>query len=183
MTSRFVLPILLWVGLNVSAPAQVNTSSISGVVTDGTGSVVPGASVIAIQADTRQERQTTTGANGEYVLPQLPPGRFEITAKAPGFQTTVVRDVVLAIAQREVVNITLSVGQVTEEVTVTAEAAQLKEAETASLGQLIERRVIQDLPLNGRNYLTLGSLSPGVIPQIPSSHGQEELRAAAGPGL
>ncbi|MCC6365588.1 MAG: TonB-dependent receptor [Bryobacterales bacterium] len=171
MTSRFVLPILLWVGLNVSAPAQVNTSSISGVVTDGTGSVVPGASVIAIQADTRQERQTTTGANGEYVLPQLPPGRFEITAKAPGFQTTVVRDVVLAIAQREVVNITLSVGQVTEEVTVTAEAAQLKEAETASLGQLIERRVIQDLPLNGRNYLTLGSLSPGVIPQIPSSQG------------
>ena len=78
---------------------------------------------------------------------------------------------VLAIAQREVVNITLNVGQVSEQVTVTGEAAQLKEAETASLGQLIERRVIQDLPLNGRNYLTLGSLSPGVVPQIPTSQG------------
>ncbi|MBI3684725.1 MAG: TonB-dependent receptor [Acidobacteria bacterium] len=157
--------------LTAPASAQVNTSSIAGVITDATGSVVPEATITAIQAATGLERQTRSGSGGEYVLPQLPPGRYEITAKATGFQTTVVKDVALAIAQREVVNITLTVGQVTEQVTVTAEASQLKESETASLGQLIERRVIQDLPLNGRNYLTLGSLSPGVVPQIPASQG------------
>jgi hypothetical protein len=158
-------------GLVASAFAQVNTSSIAGVVTDASGSAVPGASVTAVQAATGLERQTLSSASGEYVIPQLPPGRYEITVTAPGFQTTIVRDVSLAIAQREVVDVTLKVGQVNEEVTVTAEAAQIKESETASLGQLIERRVLQDLPLNGRNYLTLGSLSPGVVPQIPASQG------------
>src|SRR6516164_4672363 len=151
--------------------AQVNTSSFAGVVTDESGSVIPRAQITVTQLSTGLERQTQSGENGEYVLPQLPPGSYEIAAKATGFQTVVVKDLVLAIAQREVVNIALKVGQVTEQVTVSAEAAQLKESETASLGQLIERRVLQDLPLNGRNYLTLGSLSPGVIPQIPASQG------------
>ena len=151
--------------------AQVNTSSFAGVVTDESGSVIPRAQITVTQLSTGLERQTQSGENGEYVLPQLPPGSYEIAAKATGFQTAVVKDLVLAIAQREVVNIALKVGQVTEQVTVSAEAAQLKESETASLGQLIERRVLQDLPLNGRNYLTLGSLSPGVIPQIPASQG------------
>src|SRR5258708_31354882 len=154
-----------------SAMAQTNTSSIAGSVTDASGSVVPNATITVTQAETGFERQATTAASGDYVLPQLPPGKYLMNVRATGFQTTVVKDVVLAIAQREVVNINLNVGQVSEQVTVTGEAAQLKEAETASLGQLIERRVIQDLPLNGRNSLTLGSLSPGVVPQIPSSQG------------
>src|SRR5258708_28517799 len=154
-----------------SAMAQTNTSSIAGSVTDASGSVVPNATITVTQAETGFERKAPPAASADYVLPQLPPGKYLITVKATGFQTTVVKDVVLAIAQREVVNINLNVGQVSEQVTVPGEGAQLKEAETASLGQLIERRVIQDLPLNGRNSLTLGSLSPGVVPQIPSSQG------------
>jgi hypothetical protein len=153
------------------ASSQVNTSVIAGSVTDNSGSVVPGATIAVLQIGTGLERKTVTNANGEYVIPQLAPGNYEITAQATGFQTARVTSIALTIAQREVVDISLKLGQVSEQVTVSAEAAQLKEAETASLGQLIERRVIQDLPLNGRNYLTLGSLSPGVVPQIPSSQG------------
>ncbi|MFN7918864.1 MAG: TonB-dependent receptor [Bryobacteraceae bacterium] len=157
--------------LAMLALAQTNTSSIAGLITDSTGAAIPGATVTVRQPATGFERQTTSSSAGEYVMPQLPPGKYEISAKATGFQGTLVQDVSLAIAQREVVNITMNVGQVSEEVTVSAQAAQLKETETASLGQLIERRVIQDLPLNGRNYLTLGALSPGVVPQIPASQG------------
>ncbi len=153
------------------ASAQVNTSVIAGSVTDNTGSVVPGASIAVLQIGTGLERKTSTNANGEYVIPQLPPGSYEITVQSAGFQTARVTSIALTIAQREVVDISLKLGQISEQITVSAEAAQMKEAETASLGQLIERRVIQDLPLNGRNYLSLGSLSPGVVPQIPSSQG------------
>jgi uncharacterized surface anchored protein len=131
------------------ASSQVNTSVIAGSVTDNSGSVVPGATIAVLQIGTGLERKTVTNANGEYVVPQLAPGNYEITAQATGFQTARVTSIALTIAQREVVDISLKLGQVSEQVTVSAEAAQLKEAETASLGQLIERRVIQDLPLNG----------------------------------
>ncbi|MBI3470648.1 MAG: TonB-dependent receptor [Candidatus Solibacter usitatus] len=151
--------------------AQVNTSAIAGVVTDESGSVVPGAAITITQVETGLTRKTVSTEAGEYVAPQLPPGRYEVSAQATGFQRATVKDVVLAIAQRERINITMRVGQVAEEVTVSGQASQLSEYETASLGQLIERRIIQDLPLNGRNYLTLGSLSPGVVPAIPPSQG------------
>jgi len=83
-----------------------------------------------------------------------------------------------AIAQRERIDIALKVGQVAEEITVSSQAAQLTEPDTASLGQLIERGTIQDLPLNGRNYLTLGALSPGVVPAIPPAQGSASFIGA-----
>ena len=145
---------------------------------DGTGAVVPGADVGLKFLATGQERQSQTSASGEYVFSQLPPGEYEITVTTTGFQTAIVQSIVLAIAQRQVVNVTLQIGQVTEEITVSAEAAQLTDVETASLGQLITRRAIEELPLNGRNYLTLGSLSPGVVPQIPRSQGPASFISA-----
>src|SRR5713226_5718764 len=99
MLHRWVVCLLLSSVLAPFAPAQVNTSSIAGVVTDESGSLIPAASISAIQLATGLERKTQTGENGEYVLPQLPPGKYEITAKATGFQTAVVKDLTLAIAQ------------------------------------------------------------------------------------
>ena len=153
------------------ANAQVNTSTLTGTVTDESGSNIPNASITINQVGTGLARAATTANEGEFVVAQLPPGRYEIIVQATGFQKAVIKDVVLAIAQRERVNVTLRVGAVTEEVTVSAQSSQLQESETASLGQLIERRTVQDLPLNGRNYLTLGALSPGVAPAIPTSQG------------
>jgi hypothetical protein len=149
---------------------QINTSAIVGIVTDETGSAVPNATVTVTQEGTGLLRKVQSSEAGEYVVPQLAPGRYQIGVEAKGFQAATARNVDLAIAQRERVDFPLKVGTVSEQVVVEAHA-EIAETDTASLGQLINSRTVQDLPLNGRNYLTLGALSPGVIPQIPSSQG------------
>ncbi|MCS7025391.1 MAG: carboxypeptidase regulatory-like domain-containing protein [Bryobacteraceae bacterium] len=177
MKSR-LLSTLLLSSLFAFVEAQVNTSTLAGVVTDESGSVVPNAKVTATLENMGLQREAVSNESGEYVLPQLPPGRYKVTVQASGFQTAVAGDVVLAIAERAILNISLKVGAVTEQVTVSAAATPLLERETASLGQVITRRAINDLPLNGRNYITLGSLSPGVIPQIPASTGPASFISA-----
>jgi hypothetical protein len=157
--------------------AQVNTSTISGTVTDESGSAVPNAKVTTTIIATGQQRDGVTNGVGEFVLPQLAPGAYRIAVTAPGFQTGVVESLTLNIAERASINVVLKLGQVSEQVTIEA-SAPLLEQETASLGQVITRKAINDLPLNGRNYLTLGSLSPGVIPQLPASTGPSSFIAA-----
>lgn len=162
----------------LSANSQINTSTIAGVVRDDTGAVVPNAKVVALLVATGQQREAVSDSNGEFVVPQLSPGVFRINVTATGFQTAIIESLSLNIAERATVNVTLKVGQVNEQVTIEATAAPLLEQETASLGQVINRRAIADLPLNGRNYITLGSLSPGVIPQLPASTGPSSFIAA-----
>ncbi len=157
--------------------AQVNTSVIAGVVKDETGSVVPNAKVVATLTATGQQRESTTNDAGEYVIPQLSPGTYRVNVTASGFQVAVVQELSLNIAERAVLNISLHVGQVTEQLTVTA-ATPLLEQETSSLSQVITQKTLTDLPLNGRNYLTLGSLSPGVMPQLPAGTGPASFIAS-----
>ena len=179
MRSR-LLSLLFMLGALFAVPsihAQVNTSTISGAVSDESGSGVPNAKVTATVSATGQQREAVTNAVGEFVLPQLPPGGYRIAVTASGFQTGVVESLTLNIAERATINVVLKLGQVSEQVTVEA-TAPLLEQETASLGQVITRKAINDLPLNGRNYLTLGSLSPGVIPQLPQSTGSASFIAA-----
>ena len=158
-------------------PAQVNTSTIAGVVSDQTGSVVTNAKVVATLLGTGQQRESITNNMGEYVFPQLAPGAYRVTVSAAGFQTAVVENLTLNIAERSTLDVSLKLGQISQEVSVTA-AAPLLEQETASLGQVIVRKAINDLPLNGRNYITLGSLSPGVIPQLPTGTGPASFIAS-----
>src|SRR5947207_14910993 len=87
--------------------AQVNTSTIAGIVTDESGSVAPNVEVTAVQDATGLTRKTRTNETGEYVLPQLPPGRYQVTAEAAGFQRAVIRYVTRAIAQSERIDIGL----------------------------------------------------------------------------
>ena len=96
---------------------------------------------------------------------------------AQGFQTALASGVTLDVAQRARLDFTMKVGQLSQQVEVTARAAVM-DTDTASLGQTIEQRTVNDLPLNGRNYLTLGSLSPGVVPQIPASQGPASFVAS-----
>jgi hypothetical protein len=109
---------------------------------------------------------------------RLAPGGYRLNVTAEGFQTAVVDDITLNIAGREIINITLKLGQVNEQVTIEAGTSPLLEQESASLSQVITRKAIADLPLNGRNYITLGALSPGVIPQLPSGTGPSSFIAA-----
>ncbi len=150
--------------------AQVNTSSIAGLLTDETGAVVPHATITVTQEGTGLVRTVNNSESGEYVVPQLSPGRYSVKVEAPGFQSSVANNISLDIAQRARLDFSLHVGAVSQQIEVTGRA-EVMDTDTASLGQTIERRTVQDLPLNGRNYLTLGSLSPGVVPQIPSSQG------------
>ncbi len=156
---------------------QVTTSTIAGVVTDQTGSAVVNARVVATLLATAQQRESTTNNLGEYVFAQLAPGIYRVNVTAPGFQTTVVDNLTLNIAERATLDLSLKLGAVNEEVNVTA-TAPLLEQETASLGQVIVRKAINDLPLNGRNYITLGSLSPGVMPQLPTGTGSASFIAS-----
>ncbi|MCU1329165.1 MAG: putative collagen-binding protein [Bryobacterales bacterium] len=173
-----LLSSLLFLLLPGLAAAQVTTSTIAGVVADSAGGAVPNVRVVATLSATGQQRESTTNEAGEFVVPQLAPGSYKLTASVSGFQTAVVQNVTLNIAERAIVNLTLQVGQVTEQVTVTGSATPLLEVETASLGQVVTQKAINDLPLNGRNYLTLGSLSPGVMPQLPAGTGPASFVAS-----
>ena len=133
-TTKLAFAFLLAVLLSSGLYSQVSTSTIAGVVTDPSSAGIPGAEVTLRLTATGQSRQATTSAAGEFVFPQLPPGNYEMTVASTGFQTSRVQGIVLAIAQREVVNVTLQVGAVAEEITVTAAGAQLIDTETASLG-------------------------------------------------
>jgi hypothetical protein len=157
--------------------AQTNTSALVGAITDETGAVVPSATVTVTELATGQVRVATASVTGEYVVPQLPPSKYEVKVTAKGFETSVASGVTLEIAQRARLDFTMKVGSLSQQIEVNAHATVM-DTDTASLGQTIEQRTIRDLPLNGRNYLTLGSLSPGVIPQIPASEGPASFVAS-----
>jgi hypothetical protein len=132
-----------------------------GTVFDAAGSVVPGASVRIVNLRTALERRTITNATGEYRAPALPAGLYTMEASAPGFRTEVIRQATLAVNQTARVDFTLSPGAVTESVEVEA-FLPLLNTETAALGQVIDTQRILEMPLNGRQFLELALLAPGV---------------------
>ncbi len=143
----------------VSAQA-VSTSQISGVVQDSTGLVVPGATVTAIQTATSLTRTTTTGADGNYVLPNLPVGPYRLQVTKEGFSSSVQSGIVLQVDTNPVINITLKVGSVSEQVVVEASAGMV-ETHQNGVGQVIDQQRVVDLPLNGRQATDLIYLSGG----------------------
>ncbi|HCC59084.1 MAG TPA: TonB-dependent receptor, partial [Solibacterales bacterium] len=132
-------------------------------VTDSSGGTVSGAHLTLTHADTNVQLTGETDTLGNYVLPQLKPGRYLLEVSAPGFRKAEVTDIVVAIGQRAQVNVVLTLGAVTETVSVsgTAEAAL---AENASIGQVISSQSIVELPLNGRNFIQLAQISAGAAP-------------------
>ncbi len=147
------------------AGAQVTTGSIVGIVKDSAGAVLPGVSIKLTNTDTGATRTVIADEVGRYNAPQLPLGGYEISAELPGFQTAVRRGVTLTIGREAVVDFSLQVGSVSQEVTVNAEAA-LVSTTNANLSYLVDDKKIRDLPLNGRNYTQLALMAPGVIPII-----------------
>ncbi len=147
--------------------SQAFTGSISGIVTDHTGAVVHGATIQVTDLDRNTTYRTTTNETGFYVVTQLPPGTYRLTAEMAGFRTYVLEGLPLSTQQRATVNVTLQLGEVVERLTVEAQA-QLVEAGSSTLGAVVENKRIVDLPLNGRNVYTLTSLVPGVFQVRPT---------------
>jgi hypothetical protein len=141
--------------------AQVG-GTLQGVVSDESGAVVPGATVMITNADTGISRETGTDAQGRFVFNLVPPARYDLTASLTGFKTTRHEGITLTVGAEIVVNLTLELGAVAEQVTVTGEAP-LVETRSGSVSGVIEEKVIREIPLNGRSFANLMELQPGVI--------------------
>jgi hypothetical protein len=151
-----------------SAWAQNVTATLVGTVTDPSGATVADATVTVVQPARDFTRTAQTDALGNYSLPLLPPGTYRLSAEKPGFKRADVSEFTLQVDQTARVDITLTVGSLTETVSVVA-AAPLVASETSSVGQVIDETQIQQLPLNGRSFYNLVLLSPGTVPTMPSS--------------
>ncbi|MEX2261432.1 MAG: TonB-dependent receptor [Bryobacteraceae bacterium] len=157
MNRLLILPLLA-----LAALAQVDTGTLSGVVRDSSGAVVPGAKVTITNTGTGQKLEIATRDQGIYVSPPLRPGEYTVEVEAQGFRK-MARSLPLDVSQRAVVDFDLPVGSVSEEVIVSGEAPVLQ-TETATLSNLRTEQTIKDLPLNGRNFAQLIQLSAGVTP-------------------
>jgi hypothetical protein len=113
--------------------AQTNTSAIAGQIKDATGGSVASATVTVTELGTGQARTSTASVDGEFVVPQLPPGRYDVKVEAKGFQTALASGVVLEIAQRARLDFTMKVGALSQQIDVSARAAVM-DTDTASLG-------------------------------------------------
>src|SRR5579862_9613124 len=127
-----------------------STAQIQGTVQDPSGSAIPGAEIKATQTATGAVRTVTSGADGTYVLTNLPIGPYRLDVSRMGFTTYVQTGIVLQVASNPTVDVSLKVGEVTEQVQVEANAA-LVETEKTGIGSVIENQRILELPLNGRN--------------------------------
>ena len=159
---RILLTSLLCIG---AAIAQESASSgIAGQVTDATQAGVPGATVSVTNIGTSAQRTATTDSQGGFSVPNLPPATYQIRVEKPGFQTAVVSSFELRVGDIAHPIITLGVGAVSESVSVQAEAPLLQ-TQSGTVGQVIDQKQIENLPLNGRNLVQLASLAAGVSPR------------------
>ena len=150
----------------LSAPllAQSTYGTVSGVVTDSSGAVVEGAHVTLTSLDTGRKLEQDTVTDGLYTFTNLFPGRYKVTAEKTGFKRTEQSDVVVQVQQTSRIDLTMQLGEVTQTVEVSGETPLLQ-TDTSSLGQVVDERKANELPLNGRNVFNLASLSPSVVPQ------------------
>jgi hypothetical protein len=157
--------LLLALATSTGALAQQSASSgIVGQVLDSSGAAVPGAAVTVTNSGTSAQRTATTDAQGRFSFPGLPPATYTLHAELQGFQPADVKNFELRTGETANPTLTLGLGNVTEQVSVRADAPLLQTA-SASVGQVIGQRQIESLPLNGRSVLSLASLSAGVTPR------------------
>ena len=150
---------------SVPGKAQVATGTINITVADGTGGMVPGASIKVTNNGTGLVREGIANERGELSVPYLPVGQYSIGVQIAGFKKTTIDQLVLQVDQTASVHVTLQPGEVRETIEVKEIASSL-DAETSSLGQVIENKKILELPLNGRNAFALGLLSGNTTPMF-----------------
>jgi hypothetical protein len=150
------------------------TGTILGVVTDSSGAIIQGVQVKATNIDTNSVTDAVTTTTGEYRMLALPVGRYTVRATFSGFQTFLETGVTLTVNEERRVDIILQVGSTTQEVSVTANAAQIETTST-QLGQVIDEKEMLQLPLNGRSYLDLLSLQSGVAPASTRNEGPGDV--------
>src|SRR5215472_3918511 len=160
---------------------QSVTATLVGTVSDQSGAAVPKATVSLTMIGTNVKRTVASNDNGDFTVPGLAPGTYQVVAQHEGFKQTVVEEVELLVNQTARVNFVLQVGAVAESIKVTG-AVPLVASETSSVGQVINTNQIEDLPLKGRAVFNLALLSPGTAPQAPTSYAGQQRPMPGGLG-
>ncbi|HET6142811.1 MAG TPA: carboxypeptidase-like regulatory domain-containing protein, partial [Candidatus Acidoferrales bacterium] len=157
----FILTIIIGVFSSVPANAQVTGATLSGTVTDPSGSSIAGADVAIKNLGTGIVHSVTTDSAGLFSVPNLDPASYEVTISAPGFSKSVQSNLTLSVGQQQTLNIALKVGEANQTVTV-EESAPTVELTSATLSAQVDATTVRELPLNGRDWTQLATLEPGV---------------------
>src|SRR2546429_595349 len=173
-----VLSVLLILTLGCTIALAQSTASISGLVKDTSGAVLPGVEVTVTQTETGLKRSAVTNETGSYTLTNLPIGPYRFEASLPGFRTYAQTGIVLQVNDNPAINVILEVGQVAETVEVQANAA-LVETRSAGVGQVVENARILELPLNGRAVVDLIPLAGAATPAVLNDGGARNPFATA----
>ena len=171
------LMILLSLGSKI-VPAQAVTGALLGTVQDASGAVVPGANVTLTNEGTNVTNKTASGSQGFYTFPNLNPGQYSVTVEAKGFKKMVSTHNLVQVEQTTRVDMTLTPGEVTAEVTVTG-TTPLVETTTSDLGETIDETQISNLPVNGRLAALVMQLAPGTTPAAWGAGNPEDASGAA----
>jgi hypothetical protein len=143
------------------AYAQSSTATLSGTVMDEAGALIPAVQITLLNLSTALQRHATTNDEGSYVIPLLPPGRYNVTAERHGFTTVEIRNVVLNTGDQLSLRVKLKVGEIGETVTIVEAPSGVQES--AAVGTIVNRNFVEHLPLNGRSFQSLFELTPGVV--------------------
>ena len=147
--------------LAIPVVAQLPTATILGVAKDSSGGVLPGVTVTVTNVETGLTRAVKTTDDGEFRVPELPVGHYEVKGEHPGFKTVTRKGITLEVTQQAVINLDFEVGAAEQQVIVTEEAPMVN-TQDATLGGTVNETKMTELPLNGRNYIDLALLQPGV---------------------
>jgi hypothetical protein len=150
--------------LAAPATSQSFYGSLIGVVRDAQGAVIPGASVVVVNAATNERHEAVSANDGNYRFVNLVPGTYRLEVELTGFQRYVRDGIQVNVQSTPRIDATLQLGNIAETIQVTG-AAPLLQTENASVGTVVSSRAVQELPLNGRNVLNLIAVAPGVVPQ------------------
>lgn len=152
----------------ISWSAYGQTGTITGTVKDQSGAVLPGVAISITNVGTNARRDFVTDERGNYTVPLLPVGTYDVQAELAGFKTGLAQNIKLNLGDSLRIDLSLEVGQITERLVVT-EAAPLVQSETSSVGNVIDNQKVVELPLNGRQFESLSQLVPGAVSPAPGS--------------
>ncbi len=162
MFRSVALTLLTAAAFSVACYGQAFTANLTGLVTDPKGAAMPGVTVKIVNIGNSETRQVNTSADGRYTFSQIPPGGYELTGEIAGFKTYVQRGITLVANQSGAANFSMELGAVSEQVSVSAQAAQL-DTQTANQSVDMSTRTVQELPANVRNPFVLVQATAGVV--------------------
>ncbi len=164
-----IVTLLLTLVSTVALQAQTATGEVNGTVTDPNGAAVPGATVKLINQATKGETEATTNQSGYFTFVNLKPASYTLMVETKGFKKSLTNAFALGVSETVTQNVSLSVGEMSEVVEVAA-GSELVQSSSSELGSVINERTVEDLPLNGRNFTQLLTLTPGVTPVSTSQN-------------